>query len=87
MTHDPNETNNADFYSDNAVLQRAMGQAVYDTLRVHKLLGYPIVIWRDGKAVWVPPEAIELPEELNRRNGAADNVSVSTEAQADQGPR
>ncbi len=53
-----------DFYSDQAALQKAMGRAVYDTLRIHKLLGHPIVIWRDGKVVWVPPEEIELPDKL-----------------------
>jgi hypothetical protein len=29
----------------------------------HKKLGEPIVIWRDGKVVWVPPEEIEVPDD------------------------
>ncbi len=49
-------------YEDNEQISRAMGKAVQDTLRMHKLLGQPIVIWRDGKVVWVPPEEIELEE-------------------------
>jgi hypothetical protein len=53
-----------DFYSDSAALGKAMGKAVNDALRMHKLLGYPIVVCRDGKVVWIPPEEIELlPEE------------------------
>ena len=42
-----------------------MRQAVRDTVREHKLLGQPIVVWRDGKVVWIPPEEIELEEETN----------------------
>ena len=63
-----------DFYSDDAALEKAMGRAVYDALRMHKLLGHPIVIWRDGKVVWVPPEEIELPEELNSEQGIANGT-------------
>jgi hypothetical protein len=68
-----NQTNGIDpfdFYSDDAALQKAMGKAVYDALRTHKLLGHPIVVWRDGKVVWVPPDEIELPEELNGKQPA-----------------
>ncbi len=34
-------------------------EAVRDAWRRHKTLGYPIVIWRDGRVVVVPPEEIE----------------------------
>ena len=55
----------AELMRDGKAIQEAMRQAVHDTVRQHKLLGRPIVIWRDGKVVWVPPEEIELADEKN----------------------
>jgi hypothetical protein len=44
------------------VLQRAVNHA----LLMHKRLGNPIAIWKDGKVVIVPPEEIVIsPEFLN----------------------
>ena len=37
--------------------------AVRDALIRHKQAGLPIVIWRDGAVVWVPPEEIVLQED------------------------
>ena len=52
-----------EFFSDNQRLTQAMGTAVQDAMRVHKLLGHPIVTWRDGKVVIVPPQEIEVDGE------------------------
>ena len=38
----------------------ALVEAGRDARRRHKALGHPIVIWRDGKVVEVPPEEIEV---------------------------
>jgi hypothetical protein len=76
MQSQTNGNNPFDFYSDETALQKAMGRAVYDALRMHKLLGHPIVVWRDGKVVWVPPEEIELPEELNCEQGVANGTAA-----------
>jgi hypothetical protein len=38
----------------------ALDRAVYEALRVHKLLGQSVVTWRDGKVVWVAPEDIPV---------------------------
>lgn len=43
-------------------MKKAMAEAVHETVREHKLLGYPIVVWKDGKVVWIPPEEIVLSE-------------------------
>jgi hypothetical protein len=64
----PNTTNGTsrtrDFFADTAGLDKAMGKAMNGAQRMHKLLGFPIVVCRDGKVVWIPPEEIELlPEE------------------------
>lgn len=54
-----------DIMRDNEGIGEAMESAIRQALRMHKLLGQPIVIWRDGKVVWVPADEIELPEEKN----------------------
>jgi hypothetical protein len=54
---------------DNDLHFGAMTEAIHETVREHKLLGQPIVVWRDGKVVWVPPEEIELDESKNGTNG------------------
>ncbi len=38
----------------------ALRQAAREAHQRHKALGHPIVIWRDGKVVLVPPEEIEV---------------------------
>lgn len=48
-----------DFGNDEAV-GHALGTAVRDALRKHKRLGQSIVIWQDGKVVWVAPEDIPV---------------------------
>ncbi len=45
---------------DEACILREMRRAVRDALRVHKALGNPIAVWRDGKVVWIPPEKIPV---------------------------
>jgi hypothetical protein len=61
---------------DGTAIQEAMRQAVRDTVREHKLLGYPIVVWRDGKVVWVPPEEIVLPEETDAHSQPDDVQAI-----------
>jgi len=39
---------------------RVMRKAVREALLVHKKLGQSIVVWEDGRVVWVGPEEIEL---------------------------
>ena len=78
MPKAPNNPERVDFYSDKDAVGKAMGKAVYDALRTHKLLGHPIVIWRDGKVVCVPPEEIELPEELNGQHETVNGAPAST---------
>lgn len=62
---------------DSKAMTKAIKEAVYEAVREHKLLGYPIVVWKDGKSVWIPPEEIELtpPEGYEPNNGASRGVS------------
>ena len=42
-----------------AILE-AMREGVREALRLHKRLGHPIAVWRDGRVVWLSPD--EIPE-------------------------
>lgn len=41
----------------------AMQRGVREALRVHKRLGNPIVVWRDGRVVRLAPE--DIPVDVN----------------------
>lgn len=41
---------------DRKVVDQALKQGVRDAMLRHKKDGLPVVIYRDGKAVWVKPE-------------------------------
>jgi len=47
-------------------IQEALRLSVQDALRVHKRMGNPIAIWRDGHVVWIPPEEIRVDLELDK---------------------
>lgn len=52
--------------------EMALRQAAAQAAAEHKRLGHPLVIWRDGKVVLVPPEEIMVPE-IPWLNGASTN--------------
>ena len=51
------QTAEADY--DDAAIERAVARAVRHALLHHKRVGNPIAALRDGKVVWIPPEAID----------------------------
>jgi hypothetical protein len=42
-------------------IERILQKAVRHELSIHKRLGNPVAVWKDGKVVIVPPEEIVLP--------------------------
>ncbi len=42
--------------------EMALKEAVAEAIAEHKRQGNPIAVWRNGKAVWIPPEEIAVPE-------------------------
>jgi hypothetical protein len=46
---------------DGTAIQRAQRESWIKTLDRHERLGNPIVVWRDGKVVWIPAEEIVIP--------------------------
>ena len=53
----------SDRLRDVALIEQALGRAVRDALRRHKQAGNPIVVWRDGREVWIQPEDIPISTE------------------------
>ncbi|MGH9833820.1 MAG: hypothetical protein ACREBD_18320 [Blastocatellia bacterium] len=43
-------------------IQRFFGRAVKHALLIHRKLGNPVAVRRDGKVVWVPSEEIQVDE-------------------------
>jgi hypothetical protein len=57
-------------FAEGKLIDRALRQAVREALRRHKEAGLPIVVWRRGKVVLVPPEKIPVGAGLrNRKKG------------------
>jgi len=47
-------------FREGAAIDRALGRAVLEALRMHKRLGNPIAARRDGNIVWIPSEQIPV---------------------------
>lgn len=45
---------------DDKAVTAAIAKGIRAAIRRHKLLGESIVVWRDGKVVWIKPEDIEV---------------------------
>ena len=43
---------------DGRVIDEALKQGVRDAMLRHKEAGLPVFIYRDGKAVWISPQAL-----------------------------
>lgn len=46
--------------ADKDKITQALTRGVHDALLKHKQAGNPIVVWRDGKMVWLNPEEIPV---------------------------
>jgi hypothetical protein len=50
-------------FSIDEEMQRALREAVRTTVAEHKRRGNSIVVWKDGRPVWIPARDIRLEEE------------------------
>ncbi len=50
---------------DKELVKAAIMEGAVEALRKHKLAGQPVVVWRDGREVWIP--ASEIPD-LSRKH-------------------
>ena len=53
--------------SDVELINRALMRGVRDALVRHKQAGNPICVERNGEIVWIPPEDIEIPADIDER--------------------
>jgi hypothetical protein len=56
--------------------EKALKEAVAEAIAEHKLRGHPIVVWRDGKVISIPPEGINVPEAQGDKLGRQGNNAV-----------
>lgn len=57
-----NSGDSNDIYLDPSSIRTALSSAIREARLRHKLLGQPVVEWRDGQIVLVPAEEIEIVE-------------------------
>ena len=60
VPEDVQERSIEDVFADEEAITGALKKAVRAALIEHKKLGHPIVVWENGKIVWIPPEEIEV---------------------------
>ena len=46
--------------ADRDRITQALADGVREALKKHKQAGNPVVVWRDGKMVWLKPEEIQV---------------------------
>ena len=49
-----------EIFKEGFPIDNALKKAVQEALVRHKQAGNPIVVWRDGKIVWLKPEEIPV---------------------------
>jgi hypothetical protein len=47
-------------FAEGKPIEDALTRGIRQALAVHKRLGHSVVVWRDGKVVWLPPEEIPV---------------------------
>jgi hypothetical protein len=62
-----NEINISKAFKEGRLIDEGIQEGINKELLRHKKLGNSIVIWRDGKVVWLPPEEIVVPAEPVKR--------------------
>ena len=53
---------------DGDAIDRAIAATHRRVVLRHRQLNIPLVLWRDGRVIEVPPESVELPE-IDDRSG------------------
>jgi hypothetical protein len=48
-------------FRDGKLIDAAILEGARQAILAHKRHGVPVVIWKDGRIVWVDPEDLEIP--------------------------
>jgi len=59
----PGSVDIAKAFAEGTPIDTAVTAGVQQALRMHKKMGNPIAVWRDGKVVIIPPEEIPCGED------------------------
>lgn len=59
------EIGRVDFVAQAKEIENILREAGRQARIRHKLLGHPIVSWENGKVVIIPPEEIQIGDEIN----------------------
>jgi hypothetical protein len=59
----PKKSKIGQMFADGTEIERALQKGAQEAVELHRKLGFPIVEWRDGKVVWVPPEELAPMDE------------------------
>jgi hypothetical protein len=59
------EINIPEILMDRPRVQKALRDAVQRAIHFHKLMGRPIVVWKDGKVVEIPADQIQVQDKSN----------------------
>ncbi|WP_041245470.1 hypothetical protein [Geotalea uraniireducens] len=46
--------------ADQEKITDSLATGVQEALKKHKQTGNPVVVWRDGKMIWLKPEEIQV---------------------------
>ncbi|MCF6153115.1 MAG: hypothetical protein E3K38_12665 [Candidatus Kuenenia stuttgartiensis] len=52
----------SEIFEDKEKRTRALSKAIYKALLQHKKAGNPVVLWKDGKIIWIQPEDIPVED-------------------------
>ena len=47
-------------FRDGTDIDAAMNAAARDAVLQHQQKGLPLVVWRDGKVAWIPPDEVKF---------------------------
>jgi hypothetical protein len=47
-------------FAEKQPIHDALKRGIRQAMAVHKRLGHSVVVWRDGKVVWIPAEEISV---------------------------
>jgi hypothetical protein len=53
----------SEILSDPNLILEAAREAANDAIQLHKKMGLPMAVWRDGRPAWVAPEELEQSEQ------------------------
>lgn len=51
-------------FDDTVLINNAIAKGVRDAMIKHKQAGKPVVVWRDGRIVWIPAEEIQIDDDI-----------------------